>query len=165
MMAFTPLVHAGKSSGGTTTTTGAFNFTYNMGTVMNYHVYGIACQVGTVSPQPKGTVTLGTWWVWDLGRATGVGTVSCPKPIVPKGTQSSVLGILLFANVNDIGGQPLLFPAVDVQIFNSKWYNGYASIEVMEPNGSGLQLYWGPPFTPFSWDLSPYVYDVVPAPL
>jgi hypothetical protein len=61
---------------------------------------------------------------------SGVGTVTCPKPVVSKGQTSSVLGILFFANAADIGGQPFTNPVVDVQIFTPKWNNGYASAYV-----------------------------------
>src|SRR5258708_39984594 len=108
-MAFTFAVQAGKSGGGTTTT-GGFTFSYNVGAVATSHAYGVACQVGYVSPQPKGTIVLENYWVWDLGPVTGTGKVTCPKPVVPKGQSSSVLGILLFANAADIGGQPITNP-------------------------------------------------------
>lgn len=169
LMAFTLTVHAGKTTSGSGSgSTGTFTFTYNVGTVANYHVYGVACQVGAVSPQPAGTVVLGRWWVWDLGPVTGIGTVACPKPITPKGQTASELGILLFADASDRGGQPFLNPVVDVQIFMPKWYSGYASIEVIPPvdgdaDDSGIQLYWGLPFTPFSWDISAYLWNVEPA--
>jgi hypothetical protein len=175
MMALAFSVQAGKTSGGggtppppPPTPTGAFTFTYNVGAVANYHVYGLACQVGTVSPRPAGTLVLGNWWVWDLGPVTGTGTVACPRPVVGKGQTSSVLGVLFFADASDIGGQAFAYPVVDVQIFTSKWYNGYASIQVITPadndsDDSGIQLYWGKPFTPFSWDLSAYVWNVEPA--
>jgi hypothetical protein len=164
MMASAFVAQAGK----TPAPTGAFTFTYNVGTVLNYHAYGLVCQVGAVSPRPSGTLVLGNWWVKDLGRVTGTGTVSCPKPVVPKGQTSSVLGILFFANANDIGGQPFTNPVVDVQIFTPKWYNGFASIEVIPPpdndaDDAGIQLYWGMPFMPFAWDLSAYVWNVEPA--
>src|SRR5207245_1338453 len=110
-----------------------------------------ACQVGYVSPQPAGTIVLENWWVWDLGPVTGTGTVTCPKPVTPKGQTATVLGILLFANADDVGGQPITNPVVDVQIFTSKLYNGNASIAVVPPVGSGIQLYWGKPFQPFAW--------------
>jgi len=173
MMAFTFIVQAGKTGSGGGGSTGggsmggAFTFTYNVGTtVANYHVYGLACQVGAVSPRPAGTLVLGNWWVWDLGRVTGTGTVTCPKPVATKG--SSVLGVLLFANAADLGGQAFVDPVVDVQIFAPKWYNGYASIQVITPvdndaDDSGIQLYWGLPFTPFAWDISAYVWNVEPA--
>jgi len=166
MLAFTSVVQAGKTP--TPTTTGAFTFTYNVGTVVNYHVYGFVCQVGAVSPRPAGTLVLGNWWVKDLGPVTGTGTVTCPKPVVPKGQTSSVLGILLFANAADIGGQAFINPVVDVQIFTPKWYNGYASITVIPPvdndaDDSGITLYWGVPFTPFAWDISADVWNVEPS--
>ena len=164
-------VQAGKTSGNPPPPpppSGAFTFGYNVGTAANYHAYGFACQVGAVKPKPAGTVVLGNWWVWDLGPVTGAGTVNCPKPVVLKGQTSSVLGILFFANASDVGGQPFSNPVVDVQIFTPKWYNGYASIEVMPPpdndsDDSGIQLYWGVPFNPFVWDLSAYVWNVEPA--
>jgi hypothetical protein len=169
MIASTLIVQAGKPSGGPTGgTTGAFTFTYNVGTtVANYHVYGFVCQVGAVKPQPAGTVALGNWWVKDLGPVSGIGTVVCPKPVVPKGQTSSVLGILFFANKADLGGQAFTNPVIDVQIFAPRWYNGYASIEVLPPpdgdaDDSGIQLYWGPPLNQFSWDLSSYVWNVEP---
>jgi hypothetical protein len=153
MMAFTSSVLAG----GTTTSSG-FTFSYKLGTVTNYHAYAVVCQVGTTT-QPRGTVMLGSWWVKDLGKTAASGTVTCPPPVTPKGTSPSVLGILLFANAVDVGGQPYTHPVVDVQIFTAKWYNGYASIQVIQPvTDTGLQLYWGPPFSPFSWDLSPDVW-------
>lgn len=163
-VAFPFVVQAGKSSGGTTST-GVFTFTYDIGTtVTNYHAYGYACQVGAVSPKPSGTVVLGNWWVWDLGRATGTKAISCPKPIVPKGTTSSIVGALLFADAHDLGGHAFIKPVVQVEIYNSKWYNGYASVQVITPlEPAGIQLYWGPPFTPFTWDFSDYVWDVQPA--
>jgi hypothetical protein len=177
MMALTLSVQAGGKTGGGTPPpppppppppTGAFTFTYNVGTVANYHVYGLACQVGTVSPRPAGTLVLGNWWVWDLGPVSGTGIVSAPKPVVGKGQTSSVLGVLFFADASDIGGQAFAYPVVDVQIYNPKWYNGYASIQVIPPidgdaDDSGIQLYYGKPFTPFSWDLSAYVWNVEPA--
>lgn len=168
LAASSTVVQAGKTPPPPPTIQGAFTFSYNVGAVANYHVYGYACQVGAVKPQPAGTVVLGNWWVWDLGAATGVGNVICPKPVVPKGQTSSVLGILFFANAADIGGHPFVNPVIDVQIFTPKWYNGYASIEVMPPpdndsDDSGIQLYWGLPFHPFSWDLSAYVWNVEPA--
>jgi hypothetical protein len=162
MLTFTSVVQAGKTP--TTTTTGAFTFSYDVGAVAHYHAYGFVCQVGAVSPRPAGTLVLGNWWVKDLGPVIGAGTVTCPKPVVPKGQTSSVLGILLFANSADIGGQGFISPVVDVQIFAPKWYNGYASISVIPPvdndpsNDSGIQLYWGLPFKPFAWDLSDYVW-------
>jgi hypothetical protein len=173
MMASTFAVQAGKPSGGgggtpPPPTSGAFSFKYNVGTVLNYHAYGFACQVGAVKPQPSGTQVLGNWWVWDLGPVTGVGIVTCPKPVAIKGQTSSVLGVLFFANEQDLGGQPFVNPVVDVQIFTPKWYNGYASIEVMPPvdndsDDKGIQLYYGLPFSPFAWDLSPYVWNVEPS--
>jgi len=159
MMAFTSPLLAGGGGG---TTTGAFNFTYNVGSVLTYHAYGLVCQVGAVSPRPSGTVVLGNWWVKDLGPVSGSKTISCPKPVVPKGTTSSVLGVLFFASYKDIGGQPFTHPVVDVQIYNSKWYNGNASIVVIEPDNSSLTLYFAAPFSPFAWDLSPYVWDSPP---
>ena len=166
MMALTFSVQAGKTSGGSggTTTSGAFNFTYHVGTVANYHAYGLACQVGAVRTRPAGTLVLGNWWVWDLGPVTGTGTVTCPKPVVT----GSAVGVLFFADASDIGGQAFLYPVVDVQIFTPKWYSGYASIEVITPadgdsDDSGIQLYWGVPFTPFAWDISADVWNTEPA--
>ena len=166
MLAFTSVVQAGKTT--TTQTQGAFTFTYNVGTVTNYHAYGLACQVGTVSPRPAGTVVLGNWWVWDLGRVTGTGTVTCSKPVVPKGQTSSIVGSLFFANAIDLGGKAFVNPVVNVEIFTPKWYNGYASIAVMPPidndaDDSGIQLYWGLPFSPFAWDISPDVWNIEPS--
>jgi hypothetical protein len=166
MIASTFMVQAGKTTGGTTL--GAFTFNYNVGTVLNYHVYGLVCQVGAVSPRPSGTVVLGNWWVKDLGAVSGSGSVVCPKPVVPKGGSSSVLGALYFANKADLGGQAFVNPVVNVQIFTPNWYNGYASIEVIPPpdndaDDSGIQLYWGVPFNPFSWDISADVWNVEPA--
>ena len=168
MIAFASPLLAGSSGGSTTTTTGAFSFTYHVGTVTNYHVYGVACQVGAISPRPANTVVLGNWWVWDLGKVSGTGTVSCPKPVTPKGVVSSVLGILLFADAADVGGQAYKTPVIDVQIFNAKWYNGYASVQVIPPvdgdaDDTGIQLYWGKPFTPFAWDISAYVWNSEPS--
>jgi len=166
-MASTFMAQAGKTSGGTTTT-GAFTFNYNVGTtVQNYHAYGFACQVGAVSTRPSGTVVLGNCWVWDLGRVTGIGTATCPKPVAIKGQTSSILGALYFADAGDVGGQAFVKPVTEVEIFTSSWYNGYASIQVIPPvdgdaDDSGIQLYWGHPFTPFAWDLSAYVWDVEP---
>ena len=165
--AFGFMAQAGKTGGGSTLTT-AFSFTYNVGTVTNYHAYGVAAQVGYVSPQPAGTITLENFWVWDLGPVDGSGTVNCPKPVVAKGGTSGVLGILLFANASDVGGQPITCPVVDVQIFTPRLYNGYASIEVITPKDGdaddiGIQLYYNVPFTPFAWDISPYVWNVEPS--
>jgi hypothetical protein len=168
-MALTFMAQAGKSGGGGTTTTGAFTFNYNVGTVVNnYHVYAMVCQVGAVSPRPAGTLVLENWWVRDLGHVTGAGQVGCPAPVVPKGKTSNVLGVLFFADAGDIGGQPIVKPVVDVQIYQPKWYSGYASVQVITPidgdaDDAGIQLYWGPRFTPFAWDLSAYVWDVEPA--
>jgi hypothetical protein len=157
------MAQAGKTGGGTsgggTTLTTVFSFNYNVGTVTNCHAYGVAAQVGYVSPQPAGTITLENFWVWDLGPVHGSGTVNCPKPVVATGGTSGVLGILLFANKNDVGGQPSTHNIVDVQIFTPKVYSGYASISVVPPTGSGTQLYWGKPYSPFSRDLSAYVSD------
>ena len=169
MMALTVSVQAGRTGGGTPPPpSGAFTFTYNVGTVANYHVYGLACQVGAVSTRPSGTVVLGKWWVWDLGPVSGVGTVGCPAPVVPKGQTSSILGALFFADAADVGGQAFVYPVVDVQIYTPKWYNGYASIQVITPvdgdaDDSGIQLYWGLPFMPFKWDISAYVWNTEPA--
>jgi hypothetical protein len=166
--ALTFMAQAGKTSGGTTST-GAFTFGYNVGTVVaNYHVYGLVCQVGAVSPRPAGTVVLGNWWVRDLGHVTGTGQVSCPAPIVPKGQTSSILGALFFADAGDVGGQAFAKPVVEVEIFTPKWYSGYASIQVITPidgdaDDNGIQLYWGPRFSPFACDFSDYVWDTEPA--
>jgi len=147
----------------------AFTFSYNVGTtVTNYHAYGMACQIVFVTTQPSGTIILGEWYVWDLGKVTGTGTVVCPHLITPRGFPESEPGILFFADARDTGGdgtQIFTHPIADVQIFNKKYYNGYASIEMIEPplfpeldpSYTGLQIYWGPPFTPFYWDLSPYI--------
>lgn len=159
VMALTSPLLAG--GGGTTTTTGAFNFTGNVGTVLTYHAYGFVCQVGSMK-QPSGTLRLGNWYVKDLGPVSGTKTISCPKPTVPKGTTSSVLGVLFYASSKDIGGQPFTHPVVDVQIYDSRWYNGNASIQVIEPDGSGLSLYFAAPFSPFAWDLRPYIWDSPP---
>jgi hypothetical protein len=164
-------VVAGKTTGGGGTPpppSGAFTFTYNVGTVANYHAYGLACQVGSVRSKPAGTVMLGNWWVWDLGPVSGIGSVACPRPVSIKGVTSSVLGVLFFACTSDVGGQKFLDPVVDVQIFAPGWYNGYASIEVITPadtdsDDSGIQLYWGVPFSPFAWNLSAYVWNVEPS--
>jgi hypothetical protein len=100
--------------------------------------------------------------VWDLGSVTGTGTVNCPKPITPKGQPASDLGILFFADASDVGGDGrnavFTHPVGDVQIYTPKWYNGNAFVGIIEPDGSGLTLYYGPPFLPFYWDLSPYLY-------
>jgi hypothetical protein len=163
------MVQAGKSGGGGTTSSGPFSFTYNVGTtVTNYHVFGLACQVAAVRSRPAGTLQLGQWYVWDLGRVTGSGKVSCPSPMSIKGQTTSVLGILFFADDKDLGGQAFRKPVVDVQIFTPSWYSGYASIEVMPPSDgdaddSGIQLYWGAPFSPFAWDISADVWDVEPS--
>src|SRR5690242_11773224 len=114
MMALTPFVQAGGSTSGTTTT-GAFSFQYNVGTVLNEHVYAFAAQVGAIA-QPKGTVRLGQWYEWDLGAVTGSGTVSCPAPIAIRGQTASCLGILIFANKADVGGQAFLYNSVQVEI-------------------------------------------------
>jgi hypothetical protein len=165
--AFGFMAQAGKTGGGTTLTT-VFSFTYNVGTVTNYHAYGVAAQVGYVSPQPAGTITLENFWVWDLGPVHGSGTVNCPRPVVATGGTSGVLGILLFANASDVGGQPIKCPVVDVQIFTPKLYNGYASIVCAPPidndaDDKGITIYWGPPKKPFSRDISAYVWNVEPA--
>ena len=140
------------------TTPSGFTFTYNVGTVTNYHAYAVVSQVGS-GTQPRGTVVLGNWWVKDLGKAVGSATVTCPPPVTPKGTTSSVLGILLLANASDVGGKPYTHPVVDVQIFTPKWYSGNASIQIIQPGtDTGLQLYFAAPFTPFAWDLRPYVW-------
>ena len=162
--ALTFSVQAGKTGGGTGGTTGAFSFTYNMGTEANYHVYALAAPVSSVKTRPTGTLRLGNWWVKDLGPAIGTGTVSCPKPLV----STSVIGALYFADTLDIGGQAFLHPVVNVQIFTSSWYNGYASIQVIVPadgdgDDGGIQLYWGPRFTPFAADISADVWDVEPS--
>ncbi len=157
----------------------AFTFTYDIGTaVTNYHAYGYASQIGYVLPQPAGTTNLVNWWVWDLGPVSGTGTVACPKPV-----QSSpdVKGILFFASADDLcevwtnentqeisGPGTNTFPIVQATVFTKKFYNGYASIQVITPKDDdaddvGIQLYWGPPFTPFGWDISPYVWNVEPA--
>ena len=155
MMALTPLVHAGGSSGGTTTS-GAFSFQYTVGPVLNEHVYAFAAQVGAIA-QPKGTVRLGQWYVWDLGSVTGSGIVSCPAPIAIKGQTASCLGILVFANKADVGGQAFKYNSVQVEIFTPKWYNGDASIEVVYPNNTSTQLYFGLPFKPFAYNLTGYL--------
>src|SRR5690242_6471007 len=95
-------------AGGTTTPSG-FTFSYKLGTVTNYHGYAVVSQVGS-GTQPRGTVVLGNWWVKDLGKAASSGTFTCPPPVTPKGTTSSVLGILLFANALDVGGKPYTHP-------------------------------------------------------
>jgi len=173
MMALTLSVQAGGKTGGGGTPppppppSGAFTFTYNVGTVANYHAYGLACPVGSVKPRPAGTLVLGKWWVWDLGPVTGMGIVSCPKPVATSST-SSVLGVLFFADASDLGGQAFTYPVVDVQIYTPRWYNGYASIEVITPadkdsDDTGIQLYYGAPFTPFACDISAYVWNVEPS--
>src|SRR5258708_40347445 len=129
-MAFTFAVQAGKSGGGTTTT-GGFTFSYNVGTVANYHAYGVACQVGYVSPQPKGTIVLENYWVWDLGPVTGTGKVACPKPVVPKGQSSSVLGLLLFANAAAIGAHATPHPVVLARVFKPQRHSGDARLAVV----------------------------------
>jgi hypothetical protein len=163
MMALTPLVHAGKTGGGGTTggttpppTAAAFSFQYTVGTVLNFHAYGFAAQVGAIA-QPSGTLRLGNWYVWDLGAVTGTGIVTCPQPLAIKGQTASCLGILVFANKADIGGQAFQYPTAQVEIFTPKWYNGYASISVVEPDGTSNQLYWGLPFKPFAYNLSSYL--------
>jgi hypothetical protein len=173
MMALALSAQAGKTGGGGTPPpppppSGVFVFSYNVGTVGNYHVYAYACQVSAVSSRPSGTVRLGNWWVKDLGPVTGSGTVGCPAPLTVKGQVNSVLGVLFFANASDVGGQAFLHPVVDVQIYTAKYYSGDASIEVITPNDGdaddvGIQLYLGAPFTPFSWDISAYVWDVEPS--
>ena len=167
MMALTCSVYAGKTGGGTGGTTGAFTFTYHVGTVANYHAYGLACQVGAVSSRPAGTIVLGKWWVWDLGPVSGIGTVTCPKP-VPTKLASPVIGSLMFANASDVGGQAFVYPVVDVEIFTPQSNNGDASIEVITPadgdaDDVGITLYFGVPFSPFAMDISPYVWDVEPS--
>ena len=164
MTALTFSAQAGKGSTGGGGTTGAFTFTYNVGAEANYHVYALAAPVGSVKSRPSGTVRLGNWWVKDLGAAIGTGTVSCPKPLV----STSVIGALYFADTLDIGGQAFLHPVVNVQIFASSWYNGYASIQVIVPidgdaDDGGIQLYWGPRLSPFAWDISADVWDVEPS--
>src|SRR5262249_26771298 len=122
LTAFAFVAQAGKTSGGTTLTT-VFSFNYNVGTVTNYHAYGVAAQVGYVATQPAGTIMLENFWVWDLGPVHGSGTVNCPKPLVTTGGTAGVLGIILFANKNDVGGQPSTHNIIDVQIFTPKVYN------------------------------------------
>ena len=170
MMAMTSIVQAGKTGGGGTPPPppSAFAFTYNVGAEVNYHAYGLACQVSNTTPRPAGTVVLGNWWVWDLGLVTGTGTVGCPAPVAVKGSTIYVRGVLFFAHVSDVGGQAFTHPVVDVQIYTPKVYSGYASIQVITPvdadaDDSGIQLYYGAPFTPFGWDISAYVWDVEPA--
>ena len=161
----------GKTGGGGGTPSGTFTFGYNIGTtVTNYHVFALACQVTAVKSRPSGTVQLGQWYVWDLGHVTGVGKVSCPAPMALRNVTSSVLGVLFFADDHDLGGQAFRKPVVDVQIFTPSWYNGYASIEAIMPidgdsDDSGIQLYWGPPYSPFAEDISAAVWDVEPAAL
>ena len=158
MMAFTSVVHAGKTGGSTggTTTSGGFTFQYNVGTALNYHAYGMAGQIGSIS-QPRGTLKLGQWYVWDLGAVTGIGTVTCPQPVAIKGQTATCLGLLIFANKADVGGQAFQYTSAQVEIFTPKWYNGYASIAIVNPDGTGTQLYWGLPLNPFSWDLSSWL--------
>ena len=113
-LSFMMALNLSALAGGTTPS--GFTFTYNVGTVTNYHAYAVVSQVGS-GTQPRGTVVLGNWWVKDLGKAVGSATVTCPPPVTPKGTTSSVLGILLLANASDVGGKPYTHPVVDVQIF------------------------------------------------
>jgi hypothetical protein len=152
MMAFTSMVHAGKT-GGTTTTTGGFTFQYTVDTV-GYHAYGMAGQVGKIT-RPKGTLVLGQWYVWDLGAVSGVGKVTCPKPVTARGVTVSCLGLLFLASTADVGGQAFRYPSAQVEIFTPQYYNGYASIAIVQPDGTGAQLYWGLPFSPFAWDFTP----------
>ena len=168
VMALAFSVQAGKTGGGGTPPPppplGAFTFTYHVGTVANYHAYGLACQVSAVAKRPSGTVRLGNWYVWDLGPVTGIGTVTCPKPLLA----TSVVGALYFADASDLGGQAFAYPVVNVEIFTPKYYSGFASIEVIPPvdgdsDDSGIQLYWGVPFSPFAWDISADVWNVEPA--
>jgi hypothetical protein len=154
---------AGKPSGGASNH-GGFTFSYSMGYVTNYHAYGVAALVwngNILYPQPPGTVIVGRWYMWDLGRALGNGTVTCPAPLYPTGKSQSDLGLLFFVADDDVGGDGReaiwTHPVGDVQIFKSTWYNGYASVVIINPDNTGNTLYWGPPPATFYWDFIGYL--------
>src|SRR5689334_19822463 len=157
MMALTSMVQAGGKPAPPPppppAPTGVFVFQYTIDAV-GYHAYGMAGQVGKIA-MPKGTVRLGQWYVWDLGPVAGTGTVGCPAPVTAKGVVNSCVGLLFFASTADVGGQAFRYPSAQVEIFTPKYYNGYASIAIVQPDGTGAQLYWGLPFKPFAWDFTP----------
>lgn len=129
----------------------AFTFNYDVGTVQGYHAYAYAA--GVAKPQPAGTVLLLNYWVWDLGPVSGTGTVAVPSPV--RDRNLDIIGAVWFANEVDVGGNPWTHPAIDVRIFTSKWYGGAASIQ---DDFTGTDIFFGAPFSPFGWDLTPYVW-------
>lgn len=141
-----------------------FTFNYNVGTVItNYRAYGVAIQVwpgGVLQPQPAGTVIFGYWYVWDLGPVSGSGTVKCPPILVQKGTKASDEGILFIGSANDVGGDGTTVnwthPVANMQVLIGK--PNYDYVEIIEPDLTGIELFYGPAFSPFGWDLSPYLW-------
>jgi hypothetical protein len=139
---------------------GGFTFSYNVGTsVTNYHAYGVAIQVyphGILQPQPPGTVILGYWYVWDLGPVSGTGTVNCPQVMTLKGERLYDRGILFIASAHDVGGDGstavFTHPVGDIQVIIGK--PDYDYVEIIEPDDTGLQLYYGPAFSPFTGTLA-----------
>lgn len=167
----TTAVYAGKGGGhggggGSWPSSTSFTFNYNVGTTAtNYHAYGVAGQVGTIT-QPANTVILIHWYVKDLGAVTGTGLVSCPAE-----ASFPSMGILLFADAADIGGdgsqETNAFPIP--MVINQ---SGTATIQIdlqqdndSDDPGVALSypvLYNGPLFTNFGWDISGYVWNVEP---
>ena len=86
------------------------------------------------------------------GKSSSTMTIA----VVPKGTTSSVLGRLFFADSRDVGRSTFTYTRAEVCIFTSKYYNGNACIEVISGTSDNV-LWYAAPFTPFGWDLSPYL--------
>lgn len=158
--------------GGSWPTSTAFTFDYNVGTIgTNFHAYGVAGQVGLID-QPANTSILIFWYVDDLGPVTGTGTVSCPAEELYPGT-----GILMIADADDIGGdgssETNVNPIAMIEVSGGK-HNQTATIQIALPQDGDFDdpgvstnnypvLYNGPIFTPFSWDLSSWIWNVEPA--
>lgn len=147
---------AGKPTGENGKTGTAFTFNYNIGAVTNYHAYGFVCSAGFVSPQPANTVTLVNWWVTDLGPVSGSGTVACPNALVIRHQNSNVVGMLLFSDADNVAIAPNYITPVAMVILQT---DGNVSIQVADPGGTGPEVFFGPFFSPFGWDLSPYLWN------
>jgi len=148
---------AQAASHGSNPSNSGFTFNYNVGsTVTNYHAYALAIQIGF--PQPANTVPFLNWYVWDLGPVSGSGSVFCPSQIPVKGTAQENKGFLFFADASDTGGQDNIHPVAEATEYVPRVMNGDYIVDIIYSRSSGLILYDGPPFSPFAWDFSAYLW-------
>lgn len=174
-MFFGTTAQAAKSGGTTWPGKTLYTFTYNIGTVTNYHAYIEAGACHLLPEQPTNTIILAHYWyVKDLGPISGTGTVACPGQI-----QFPSTGNIFLAEASDTGGPALpddtfTYPIAMIQVTTGR--SGFSSVQVVfspktvcDSLGQncylktpGVSLLNTVPLTSFSYDVSAYLWNVMP---